>query len=198
MFLNSDQHNALQDTVKTDIPDGTVLTDYTDHKIKAIVKNGRLVVAVPANKNGRGYLVMAPPGITGAFNLPQKSTTQEWDASADLSIPPASSKKQLVCRIWADRDSKITSTLLDFNTSHWGRNTKLTLEIDRSTRDSSRNLPVAIQVFNKYQKGKRITYRTPANMPPGIYSFWVTGNSLPGTGENWWFNLQNTYTAPSH
>lgn len=198
VFLNSDQENALSDTITTGIPEGTILTDYTDHSIKARVKEGRVIVTVPANKNGRGYLVMAPPGITGSFDALKKSTTQEWDASMDLSIPPASSKKQLVCRIWAGKNSKITTTLLDFNTNHWDKHTNLTLEIDRSTPESSRNIPVAVQSFSKYQRGKSITYKTPANMPPGVYSFWITGKNLPETGENWWFNLQNTYTAPSH
>jgi alpha-amylase len=197
VFLNSDHDNVLQDTITTDMPNGTVLTDYTDHSIHATVKDGRLIVAVPANKDGRGYLVMAPLGLTGSFLPPKKSTTQEWDASADLSILPASNKKQLVCRIWADKNSKITTTLLDFNTQNWGSHTKLTVEIDRSTQDSSKNTLVALYSFNSSQKGKRFTYKTSANLSPGVYSFWVKGNVLPKIKQNWWFNLQNTYTGPS-
>jgi alpha-amylase len=196
VFLNSDQGNAIKDTVITAIPNGTVLTDYTDHMVKATVANGRLIVTVPANTNGRGYLVMAPAGITGHFKPVKKNTTQEWDASADLSIRPASNKKQLVCRILVDKNTKITSTLLDFNTNEWDSHTSLTLEIDRSSADSSSNTPVAVQIFNKNQKGKAVIYKVPANSKPGWYSFWVTGNNLPVVKENWWFNLQNTYTAP--
>jgi len=196
VFINSDRERDQSDTINTTIANGTILVDYTDHHLKAIVKNGKLIVTVPANKNGRGYLIMAPPGITGSFKPIQKSTTQEWDASTDLSIRPASNKKQLVCRIWVDRNSTITSTMPDYNTANWAKNTRLALEIDRSSADSAINIPVARRTFNAMQRNQVLKYRVPPNLKPGYYSFWVTGNNLPTGIGNWWFNLQNTYMAP--
>jgi alpha-amylase len=198
VFLNSDHDNAVLDTVSTTIANGTVLVDYTDHNIKAIVKHGRLILTVPANKDGRGYLVMAPPGITGSFTPVRKSTTQEWDASGDLSIRPASDKKQMVCRIWVDKNTVIKSALLDFNTDKWAANTALTLEIDKSSPDSLVNVPVAERKYTVAQRGKGLDYKLPVGAGPGFYSFWVTGDNLPDLSQNYneWFNLQNSYTAP--
>jgi len=196
VFLNSDQDNSLTDTVTTTIPDGTRLVDYTDHNVKATVRNGKIILTVPANKDGRGYLVMARPGIKGTFTPVKKSTTQEWDASTDLSIRPASGEKQMVCRIWVDKHTGITSSLLDYNTEKWASNTSLTLEIDRTSADSSVNVPVASRTYNASQRGQLIKYTLTANAGRGFYSFWVRGNNLPAVKDNWWFNLQNTYMAP--
>jgi hypothetical protein len=196
VFLNSDQDNPLTDTVTTTIPDGTQLVDYTDHNVKIIVRNGKIILTVPANRDGRGYLVMASPGIKGSFTPVKISTTQEWDASADLSIRPASNKKQLVCRIWVDKHTVIASSLLDYNTAKWAYNSALKLEIDRTSADSSVNVPIISRKYTAADKGKVLKYMLPADAKPGYYSFWVTGNNLPAVKDNWWFNLQNTYMAP--
>ena len=168
------------------------MVDYTGHNLKATVKHGKLIITVPANKDGRGYLVMAPPGITGSFVPDKKSVTQEWDASKDLSIRPASDKKQLVCRIWVDKNTKIVSTLLDYNTHGWTGNTSLELEIDKAASTK----PVASLLFKANNRGQLLKYAIPAGFKPGYYSFWVRGVNLPAVKDNWWFNLQNTYTAP--
>ena len=192
VLLNSNQDNAVTDTVNTTIPNGTLLVDYTGHNLKATVKHGKLIITVPANKDGRGYLVMAPPGITGSFVPDKKSVTQEWDASKDLSIRPASDKKQLVCRIWVDKNTKIVSTLLDYNTHGWTGNTSLELEIDKAASTK----PVASLMFKLNSHGQLLKYAIPVGVKPGFYSFWVRGINLPADKDNWWFNLQNTYTAP--
>jgi hypothetical protein len=183
-------------TVPTSIPDGTVLTDYTDHNISATVTNGTLMVTVPANKNGRGYLVMAPPGITGTFAVTKASVTQEWDAADDLSIPPASNNMQEVCRIWVDGGQSISSTLLAYNTKNWSKSANLLVEIDQSSLDNKTNTAVASRTFNATQQNQLLNYNTPANAVPGYYSVWVKGNNLPVNSGYEWFNLQNTYTAP--
>jgi alpha-amylase len=195
VLLNSNQDAAVPAAVPTSIPNGTVLTDYTDHNITATVTNGSLTVTVPANKNGRGYLVMAPPGITGAFAVNKTSVTQEWDASDDLSIPPASNNEQEVCRIWVDNGQPVTATMLAYNITNWSKNTNLTLEIDKSSLDNKTNTALASRKFNSAQQNQSLNYTTPASGGPGYYSLWVKGNDLPVNSGYEWFNLQNTYTA---
>jgi len=195
VLLNSNQDADVPVTVPTSIPNGTVLTDYTDHNITATVANGNLVVTVPANKNGRGYLVMAPPGITGTFAVNKNSVTQEWDADADLSIPPASNNMQEVCRIWVDGGQPITSTLLTYNMKNWSKSTNLYVEIDKSSLDNKTNTAVASRTFSSTQQNQLLNYNTLANAAPGYYSVWVKGNNLPVNSGYEWFNLQNTYTA---
>ncbi|HVU56530.1 MAG TPA: hypothetical protein VHD83_15800 [Puia sp.] len=195
VFINTDRNNPAKFEAFTSIPDGTELIDYTDHDVKALVQNGKISITVPANKDGRGYLVMATPGITGSFSLAGKTTTQEWDASEDLSIRPAGAKKQLVCRIWVDKGTPIVSTLLDYNTTRWSPDTKLLLEIDRSSDDGNVNEPVATRTFNNKQKGETLQFIDRAADHSGYYSLWVTGIGLPDTVTNWWFNLQNTYMS---
>lgn len=196
VFLNSDQHSTNTVTVPTSIPNGTVLTDYTDHNVTATVINGQLTVTVPANINGRGYLVMAPPGITGQFTPGKTSVTQEWDGAPDLSIPPASGNEQEICRIWVDKGESITSTLLGFNTSNWVKDTNLELEIDRSSLDNSNNTTVASRTYNSADANQVLSYNTPVTSEAGYYSFWIKGNNLPAAKDTEWFNLQSTYTAP--
>ncbi len=196
VLLNSNQDADVPVTVPTSIPNGTVLTDYTDHHITATVTNGTLTVTVPANKNGRGYLVMAPAGITGTFAVNKTSVTQEWDAADDLSIPPANDKMHEVCRIWVDGGQTITSTLLAYNIKNWNKRANLLVEIDRSSLDNKTNIAVASRTFNAKQQKQLLNYITPANVTPGYYSIWVKGNNLPAKSGYEWFNLQSTYTAP--
>lgn len=191
VFLNSDQTNSHLVTVSTSIPNGTVLVDYTGHKLKTTVVKGHISLTVPANKNGRGYLIMAPPGITGSLKPTAHSITQEWDASADLSIPPATDKKQLVCRIQVDKNKPVTATLLKYNAEGWAKNSSLELEIDRSSADSTSNIPIATQTYSTIQHQQQIELK---GVTRGWYSIWVKGKNLP-KGNNW-FNLQITYTAP--
>jgi len=197
VFLNSDQTNPNLVTVPTTIPNGTTLTDYTDHNVTATVTNGMLSVTVPANMNGRGYLVMAPPGITGSFETHTRPVTQEWDGAEDLSIPPAGNYKQEVCRIWVDNKQTITSTMLYYNITNWIKSTNLALEIDRSSLDNKTNTAVASRKYNSDQQSQSLTYTTPATGGPGYYSFWIKGNNLPATASAGYerFNLQTTYTA---
>lgn len=195
ILLNSNQDEDVRVTVPTSIPDGTALTDYTDHGVEAIVKNDSLTITVPANKNGRGYLVMAPPGIKGNFAVKSHNVTQEWDAADDLSIPPASNNMQEVCRIWIGNGQKITSTLLAYNTKNWSKKTSLLIEIDKSSLDNKTNIAVASRAFKAAQKNKHLNYTTPINGDAGYYSIWVKGNNLPVNSGYEWFNLQNTYTA---
>lgn len=196
VFMNSDKHNTNAVTVPTSIPNGTLLTDYTDHNISATVSNGQLTVTVPANINGRGYLVMAPPGITGEFAAGRTSVTQEWDAAADLSIPPASNNAQEVCRIWVDKGQTIITTLLDYNITNWTKDTNLALEIDRSSLDNRVNTTVAMRTYKLGEKNQTLIYNTSSADGAGYYSLWVKGNNLPAASGYEWFNLQNTYTAP--
>src|SRR5690606_33006703 len=111
VFLNSDWENDHEVTVNTDIPDNTLLVDYTDHGISAVVRDGRITVKVPANREGRGYLVMAKPGIGGEFLPARSSVTQEWEGNADLGIRPADGQWRQVCRIWVDGGKIIRSRL---------------------------------------------------------------------------------------
>lgn len=196
VFLNSDQHNPDMVTVPTSIPNGTVLVDYTDHNVSATVTNGQLSITVPANINGRGYLVMAPQGITGQFTPGKTSVTQEWDAAPDLSIPPASNNEQEVCRIWVDKGQTITATLLDYNITNWANTTNMALEIDRSSLDNVTNTAVASRTYRSGEKNQTLTYNTPVTAEAGYYSLWIKGNSLPAASGYEWFNLQSTYTAP--
>ena len=195
VIMNSNQTDPETVFVPTSIPDGTVLSDYTDHNVTATVAGGHLSVTVPANINGRGYLVMAPTGITGSFAAKATSVTQEWDASTDLSIPPASSNAQEVCRIWVDNNQTISTALLNYNITNWTSATNLTVEIDQSSLDNKTNVPLTSRTFNSSQQNQSLTYATGPSGGPGYYSIWVTGNALPDNKTNWWFNLQNTYTA---
>jgi hypothetical protein len=139
---------------------------------------------------------LAAPGIVGDYSSANFETTQEWDASNDLSIPPASNKKQLVCRIWVDKGSTITSSLLDYNTKAWSAQTNLNLEIDRSSANGMVNVPVASRSYNRDQRKQVLKYKVPINGKPSFYSVYVEGSYLPETKDNWWFNLQNSYRAP--
>jgi alpha-amylase len=197
VFFNSDQNNPYTVTVPTSIPDSTVLTDYTDHNVTATVINGKLTITVPANINGRGYLVMAPPGITGSFAASATTAIQEWDGAEDLSIPPASNNEQEVCRVWVDNAQALTGTMLYFNTANWGKTTNLTLEIDKSSLDNKTNTAVKSRNFYSNQQNQSLSYTTPATGGPGYYSFWIKGNGLPVSLAGGYprFNLQTTYTA---
>ncbi|RYE12565.1 MAG: T9SS type A sorting domain-containing protein, partial [Sphingobacteriales bacterium] len=195
VFMNSDKVNPVEANAPTTIPEGTVLVDYTDHDITATVTNGKIVVNVPANKNGRGYLVMAAAGIIGSFTPGTSTVTQEWEGNKDLSIPPASNTQQEVCRIWVDNNQSITSALLDYDTSNWAEATNLHIEINKTSLDNKTHTKVASRTFNNNQKGQTLTYTTAATGGPGYYSVWIKGNNLPDSVSNWWFRLQNTYKA---
>ncbi|RYZ97948.1 MAG: hypothetical protein EOP47_20520, partial [Sphingobacteriaceae bacterium] len=148
VFMNSNQDVAQKVNAPTTIPNGTILTDYTDHNVTATVVGGKISITVPANKNGRGYLVMAPAGKTGSFAPEQVAVTQEWEGNKDLSIPPASNRQQEVCRIWVDNDKTITSILLDYNTEKWAENANLHIEINKTSLDNKSHLKVASRTFN--------------------------------------------------
>lgn len=200
VFLNSDWENDHEVTVNTDIPDNTLLVDYTDHDgITAVVRDGRITVRVPANREGRGYLVLAKPGIGGEFLPARSSVTQEWEGNTDLGIRPADGQWREVCRIWVDSGETIRSRLVDYNTAGWRRGTNLELEIARAGRKSGeKERPVpghaVSRKFGLRQRGEALIYRT--NAGPGWYVLRIKGNRLPKV-DNWWFRLENTYTAPA-
>ncbi|RCH53882.1 hypothetical protein DJ568_15185 [Mucilaginibacter hurinus] len=194
VFLNSDQQNDISVTVNTTIPNGTVLTDYTDHDANATVTNGQITVKVPANINGRGYLVLARPGITGTYKIPSADITQEWEGNKDLGIKPASGTRQEVCRIWVDGNKKLTSKMLDYYTAGWSRGSNLVLEVCKLLPGNTLSKPVASRTFTSAQPGQELTYTTKGT--PACYVINIKGNNLPAGESNWWFKLQNTYTAP--
>ncbi|MEO6149337.1 MAG: hypothetical protein ABIP28_04210 [Mucilaginibacter sp.] len=194
VFLNSDQQNDNTITVNTTIPNGTVLVDYTDHAVKAIVKNGQLTVTVPANKKGRGYLVLAKPGIAGAYKTATAGVTQEWEGNKDLGILPASNNKQEVCRIWIDGNKTLTSKMLDYYAAGWSRGSNLVVEICKVLPGNTLSKPLASRTFTSAQQGQVLTYTTKG--AAACYVISIKGNNLPEGETNWWFRLQNTYTAP--
>jgi alpha-amylase len=195
IFLNSDWTSAETITFTTDIPNGTVLQDYTGHSFTPVtVSGGKVNVTVPTNANGRGYLVLAPTGITGTFSPAQSSVTQEWEANSDLSIPPASGIRSEVCRVWVDNGQQLAASLADYNTTNWSGGTQLTLEIDQSSLNNATNTFVASQDFGSSMKGQALTITNLA-AAAGFYSFYVTGINLPNSGGPWWFKLRNTYTS---
>jgi hypothetical protein len=195
VFLNSDWNNAESITFNTDIPNGTVLRDYTGHSFTPVtVSGGQVNVIVPANVDGRGYLVLAPAGITGSFSPASNGVTQEWEANSDLSIPPATSSRAEVCRVWVGNGQVLTSSLADYNTTNWSMGTQLTLEIDQSSLNNLTNTYAASESFGGSMKGQGM-FITNATGTAGFYSFYVSGSNLPGTGGPWWFKLKNTYQA---
>ncbi len=235
VFLNSDRENEQEVTVRTGIPDNTLLVDYTDQGISVVVRDGRITVKVPANRDGRGYLVLARPGIEGRFLPGRSSVTQEWEGSADLGIRPADGEWREVCRIWVDGNQIIRSRMVDYNTVGWRKGTNLELEVLRVAGDGDRaaDLHTATGVatdrvagneiavdgavvrlvshkFGQRRRGDSFIYSTGSH--PAWYVFRVRGNRLPKSnsinaivgdqngggrqGSNWWFRLENTYTAP--
>jgi hypothetical protein len=52
---------------------------------------------------------------------------------------------------------------------------------------------MAARKFNARQQNQSLTYTATSS---GYYSIWVKGVNLPDSSHSWWFNLQNTYTAP--
>jgi alpha-amylase len=195
VFLNSDWSTAETITVTTDIPNGTALQDYTGHSFAPVtVSAGKINATVPANVNGRGYLVLAPAGITGSFNPASNSVTQEWEGNSDLSIPPATAVRSEVCRAWVDNGQPLTATLADYNTTNWSGGTQLTLEIDQSSLNNVTNMSIASEGFGSSMKGQTLTI-TNSTGAAGFYSFYVTGDNLPNSGGPWWFKLKNKYTA---
>ncbi len=193
VFMNSDQEKTQKINAATSIPNGTILVDYTDHSITDTVANGRINITVPANINGRGYLVMAPAGIAGQFSRPAETVTQEWDAAADLSILPATDTFQVVCNIWVDNNKPIAASLIDYNTTGWSGNTSLVLEIVKL--EGTVSTVIASKTYSAADKGKLLSYTTNATATSGSFAFRVKGVNLP-VGNTSWFNLQNTYTAP--
>jgi alpha-amylase len=195
VFLNSDWTAAEAITFNTDIPNGTVLQDYTGHSFTPVtVSGGHVNLFVPANVNGRGYLILAPAGITGSFSPGQNSVTQEWEANSDLSIPPATSSRAEVCRVWVGNGQELTSSLADYNTTNWNGNTQLTVEIDQSSLNNVTNTLVTSESFSSSMKGQTLVM-TNTTGASGFYSCYVTGVNLPGIGGPWWFKLKNTYQA---
>jgi alpha-amylase len=196
IFINSNQSSSEAVTVPTSIPNGTVMTDYTNHPTTYTVTGGQMIVTVPANVNGRGYLIMAPQGISGSITPGSNTVTQEFDANSDLSIPPATNgTKQEVARIWVDKSQTITAKMLSYNVTNWVAGTKLTLEIDKSSQNGATNTSVATKAFTSTGQNTSLTYNTSASGGAGFYNIYITGTSLPATGGPWWFDLQNTYKA---
>ncbi len=88
--------------VQTDFAPGTRLKDYSGangNDVKVVDANGWANINTPpcngtAAQGRRGYAVWAPEGIGTTYNLPVKSTTQEWELANDLGDSHASSLKQ--------------------------------------------------------------------------------------------------------
>jgi alpha-amylase len=88
--------------VATDFAPGTRLKDYSGangNAIRTVDHNGWVYITTPpcdgtALQGRRGYAVWGPDGINTHYNLPERTTTQEWELADDLGDNHASSLRQ--------------------------------------------------------------------------------------------------------
>jgi alpha-amylase len=124
--------------VQTDFAPGTRLRDYSGangNDVKVVDANRWVNINTPpcngtAAQGRRGYAVWAPEGIGTTYNLPIKSTTQEWELANDLGdshssslrqggqLPSGSTAYRTAGRIFVESGRTVTYNLFPTNASH--------------------------------------------------------------------------------
>jgi alpha-amylase len=97
--VNDSWDTGQSAVVPTDFGPNVQLHDYSSANNNDIWtdSSGRATISVPPCNGSnvrRGYSVWGPAGITGGFNPPTRSTTQEWEMADDLGDSHPNSLRQ--------------------------------------------------------------------------------------------------------
>jgi len=97
--INDNWDTGQSALVQTDFGPNIQLHDYSGANTNDVRTDGsgRATFSVPPCNGSnirRGYSVWGPAGITGGFNPPNRSTTQEWEMADDLGDSHPSSLRQ--------------------------------------------------------------------------------------------------------
>ena len=97
--VNDNWDTGQSAVVQTDFGPNVQLHDYSNASSNDIRtdNSGRATIIVPPCNGSslrRGYSVWGPAGITGGFNSPNRSTTQEWEMADDLGDSHPNSLRQ--------------------------------------------------------------------------------------------------------
>ena len=183
-------------TVATGFAPGTTLTDYTGMESSVAVNpQGNVVITMPANTDGSGYVCYAPTGLDLSItdHAPNGAVSQDYEAASDLDIMPARTDRTTdVCRIYAEGGTDIRIALAvgaDLpNTTHFELEFSITGP-DKHKNEFRFDPPNGSSALRPAPRSIRAT-------STGYYQIQVRAQKTsPGVTEVP-FNLRVSYTAP--
>jgi alpha-amylase len=188
--LNNNGVAARTITVDTGFGPKVLLHDYTGHAGDLHTDDsGRATITIPMNTEGRGYVAYSRAGITGAFDLPAYSVTQDYEGAVDLDIPPSDDGKVTkVCRLWAAKGKAIRAEF-DYDTKAWTDQTTITLEVG----DPAGNRQATRTYTKDTVPGTALEAVAPAM---GWHTFQVRAANTPSQNRRPKYKLRVTYQAP--
>jgi alpha-amylase len=172
-------------TVQTAFGGGVLLHDYTGHAGDVWTDAaGRVVIGLPPNEGGRGYVAYARPGVSTPFTATVRPVTQIFEGAADLDIPPVTRQRRvLVGRLWAQAGTTVTARL---RPSGGGSSTVL-VEVSDTT---------GLAVISAQTVGQAPADLHGTIARSGWHDVAVTGTDTPDGGLP--FSLAVTYTSTQH
>ena len=111
--LNNDPTAPRTVEVATAFGANVALHDYSGSAADIVTSGqGTARITVPRNADGRGYICYSRTGIDGGFAVTTRAVTQEFEAAADLDLPPADSGKTVQAgRVWCERNTSVRVAL---------------------------------------------------------------------------------------
>jgi alpha-amylase len=117
-------------TVDTGFGPNVTLHDYSGHAAEVRTDSqGRVMITIPRNLAGFGYVCYSHAGIGGDFPIQGLGVTQDYEGAQDLDIKPADNTQFVqVCRVWVAQGKPLRAAL-HFDTSDWTEATTILLEL---------------------------------------------------------------------
>ena len=111
--LNNDPDAQRTVEVATAFGANVALHDYSGNAADLVTSGrGTARITVPRNADGRGYVCYSRPGIDDGFAVTTRAVTQEFEAAADLDLPPADSGKTVQAgRVWCEQNTSVRVAL---------------------------------------------------------------------------------------
>jgi alpha-amylase len=183
--LNNDLNNGRTVTVQTAFGPNRQLHDYTGHSGDVTTDgSGQATITIPNKTDNTGqvtgYVCYAPAGESSDLPVAGLTTTQQFEAAADLDIVPATTDKPtLAGRVWAVAKEKIT--------------------VECAPLPDGASLRVAVRREDDEQT-KAAVFPGPAHsvsvQKTGWHRVEVVAESLPEGATNLPYTLTVTYQAP--
>jgi alpha-amylase len=176
-------------TVATGFGPNTLLHDYTGHGCDVQTDDrGRVMITIPRNGGGRGYVCYSRAGIGADFAIQGHSVTQDYEGAPDLDIKPADSAQFVkVCRVWATEGKPIRASLC-YDTSSWADATSLVLELTNPIGTA-----IGRRTYTLQEQGE-VLDATAATT--GWYTFRIRASDPPAANPKPSYKLTVTYEAP--
>jgi len=187
--LNKDAGQQRTITVATTFGPHADLEEFTGHGQPVRTNGaGNATIAIPRNKDGRGYVCYSNPRPKTPLQVHEIETTQEFAGAEDLDIGPATVDGfSTVCDVWVKSGKNIRGSLF-FDAAHWTPATSIRLELvdPKGQTINSGNYQASTPQGTAVQVSANQT---------GFYTFRIRAFQTPQTNLRPSFFLKVSYTA---